>query len=97
MRIVMMAQEEPVYMGPYLARVMRARAKDVGALAIAPRRSVAGKETDDVPADRWGFFKVPGFWPGHTSYCARTQMAIRSVILHKPCRGRLTSRTNSRE
>jgi hypothetical protein len=21
-----------------------------------------------VPAGAWGFFKVPGFWPGHTSY-----------------------------
>src|SRR5206468_93028 len=21
-----------------------------------------------VPADRWGHFKVPGFWPGTTSY-----------------------------
>lgn len=41
----MMAQEEPVYMGPYQIHVMRARAKDVVALAIAPVRSVAGKET----------------------------------------------------
>src|SRR4051794_594611 len=24
--------------------------------------------TDTVPADRWGFFKVPGFWPGTTNY-----------------------------
>src|SRR5262245_34394503 len=23
---------------------------------------------DSVPADGWGFFKVPGFWPGNTSY-----------------------------
>jgi beta-galactosidase len=28
-----------------------------------------GKElADAVPAERWGFFKVPGFWPGNTSY-----------------------------
>src|SRR5262249_24876714 len=24
--------------------------------------------TDPVPADRWGYFKVPGFWPGNTNY-----------------------------
>lgn len=23
---------------------------------------------DSVPADGWGFFKVPGFWPGRTNY-----------------------------
>jgi hypothetical protein len=23
---------------------------------------------DAVPADRWGFFKVPGFWPGSNNY-----------------------------
>ncbi len=23
---------------------------------------------DSVPAGRWGWFKVPGFWPGHASY-----------------------------
>jgi hypothetical protein len=28
----------------------------------------AGNVTDSVPADRWGFFKVPGFWPGLSSY-----------------------------
>lgn len=43
----MMAQEEPVFMGPYQIEVMRARAKDVVALAIAPVRGVAGKETDE--------------------------------------------------
>ncbi|HEY7424503.1 MAG TPA: sugar-binding domain-containing protein [Gemmataceae bacterium] len=27
------------------------------------------KETaDSVPADGWGYFKVPGFWPGNTNY-----------------------------
>jgi hypothetical protein len=24
--------------------------------------------TDAVPAEAWGYFKVPGFWPGNTSY-----------------------------
>src|SRR5436305_253954 len=24
--------------------------------------------TDPVPAERWGYFKVPGFWPGTSSY-----------------------------
>jgi hypothetical protein len=27
-----------------------------------------GKHKDTVPADQWGYFKVPGFWPGNTSY-----------------------------
>jgi hypothetical protein len=26
------------------------------------------KVTDAVPGDGWGFFKVPGFWPGSSSY-----------------------------
>ncbi|HTU93625.1 MAG TPA: glycoside hydrolase family 2 TIM barrel-domain containing protein [Gemmataceae bacterium] len=29
-----------------------------------PRREVS----DSVPADNWGYFKVPGFWPGNPSY-----------------------------
>jgi hypothetical protein len=64
MRIVMMAQEEPVYMGPYLIEVMRARAKDVVALAIAPQRSIAGKETDEqrkamwLMLEPWSFLKA---------------------------------------
>jgi beta-galactosidase/beta-glucuronidase len=24
--------------------------------------------TDAVPAERWGYFKVPGFWPGNVNY-----------------------------
>src|SRR5690349_6142498 len=28
----------------------------------------ATANTDVVPADNWGFFKVPGFWPGTTNY-----------------------------
>src|SRR5437899_9766717 len=24
--------------------------------------------TSPVPAGQWGYFKVPGFWPGNTSY-----------------------------
>src|SRR5882762_4758297 len=28
----------------------------------------AGKVADSVPADGWGYFKVPGFWPGNTNY-----------------------------
>jgi hypothetical protein len=26
------------------------------------------QDADTVPADGWGFFKVPGFWPGDSSY-----------------------------
>src|SRR5262245_43199742 len=28
----------------------------------------AQKDADAVPADSWGFFKVPGFWPGASNY-----------------------------
>src|SRR2546425_13335401 len=28
----------------------------------------AGEDTGLVPAEGWGYFKVPGFWPGKTSY-----------------------------
>ncbi len=28
----------------------------------------AGDAADAVPTDRWGYFKVPGFWPGRASY-----------------------------
>jgi beta-galactosidase len=28
----------------------------------------AAPNPDKVPKDRWGYFKVPGFWPGTTSY-----------------------------
>jgi hypothetical protein len=28
----------------------------------------AGHDSESVPADRWGFFKVPGFWPGNSNH-----------------------------
>jgi hypothetical protein len=28
----------------------------------------AGQTTDAVPAERWGYFRVPAFWPSNTSY-----------------------------
>ncbi|HKA08726.1 MAG TPA: glycoside hydrolase family 2 TIM barrel-domain containing protein [Gemmataceae bacterium] len=28
----------------------------------------AKEKADGMPAEQWGYFKVPGFWPGHTSY-----------------------------
>src|SRR5262249_59477819 len=28
----------------------------------------APEEGGAIPAERWGFFKVPGFWPGDSSY-----------------------------
>lgn len=37
----------------------------------------AKEGADAVPADRWGFFKVPGFWPGASSYIQED-----SQILH---------------
>src|SRR5262249_9174284 len=28
----------------------------------------AGQRAEAMPADGWGYFKVPGFWPGNPSY-----------------------------
>src|SRR5437870_3400804 len=28
----------------------------------------AKEVTDTVPADNWGYFKIPGFWPGDSNY-----------------------------
>jgi formyltetrahydrofolate hydrolase len=47
MRIVMLAQHEPVYMGPCQIEVLAARRNDIVAVAVAPERSVAGKETGE--------------------------------------------------
>lgn len=64
--------------------VLPAGVKPVWDLAKAHRNATATRErvclnglwrwqpgkdvADPVPADRWGYFKVPGFWPGNTSY-----------------------------
>src|SRR5262249_27979912 len=32
------------------------------------RGQPAGAVTASVPADKWGYFKVPGFWPGTSNY-----------------------------
>jgi methionyl-tRNA formyltransferase len=68
LRIIMMAQEEPVYMGPYLIEVMRARRQDVVALAIAPERSVAGKETDEQLSLVWRMWEP---WHATRAFLAR--------------------------
>src|SRR5262249_41016741 len=28
----------------------------------------AKDDADSLPVDKWGFFKVPGFWPGTNNY-----------------------------
>ena len=38
MRLVVIAQDEPVYMAPFLARVLQARSEDVVAVALGPLR-----------------------------------------------------------
>src|SRR5436853_7632666 len=32
--------------------------------------------TDVVPADRWGYFKVPGCWPGITDYLQKDSQTL---------------------
>ncbi|MCX5670883.1 MAG: hypothetical protein NTU94_06130 [Planctomycetota bacterium] len=34
--------------------------------------------TDVAPADRWGYFKVPGSWPGVTDYMQKDCQAVRA-------------------
>ncbi len=39
----------------------------------------AGEDTNTVPADGWGYFKVPGSWPGITDYM---QKDCQTVFTH---------------
>src|SRR6266581_369747 len=32
--------------------------------------------TETVPADRWGYFKVPGCWPGITDYLQKDSQTL---------------------
>ncbi|MCK4284414.1 MAG: hypothetical protein KAX44_08865, partial [Candidatus Brocadiae bacterium] len=36
----------------------------------------AGDAPDAVPADRWGYFKVPGCWPGITSWLQKDSQTV---------------------
>jgi beta-galactosidase len=36
----------------------------------------AGANTDRVPTGSWGYFKVPAFWPGNTSYIQEDCQAV---------------------
>jgi hypothetical protein len=36
----------------------------------------AGKKAEQVPADNWGYFKVPGNWPGITDYMQEDTQTI---------------------
>jgi beta-galactosidase len=63
---------------------LRSGVKAVWALGKAHREQTASRErvclnglwrwqpgqgvADSVPTDNWGYFKVPGFWPGNSSY-----------------------------
>jgi hypothetical protein len=38
----------------------------------------AGDVTDPVPAGRWGWFKVPGFWPGNANYIQEDCQALHA-------------------
>ena len=39
---------------------------------------------DAVPADNWGYFKVPGFWPGDSSY---PFLRVLVAVLARPVYG----------
>ena len=39
---------------------------------------------DAVAADRWGYFKVPGFWPGNTNYI---QEDCQTLFAHPSWKG----------
>jgi hypothetical protein len=36
------------------------------------------KEDNVVPTDQWGFFKVPGFWPGATNYIQEDSQTLHA-------------------
>src|SRR5437667_6970878 len=36
----------------------------------------SGTNGETVPAEGWGFFKVPGFWPGRTSYIQEDSQTV---------------------
>jgi hypothetical protein len=38
-----------------------------------------GEDTDTVPTEKWGYFKVPGCWPGITNYM---QKDCQTVYAH---------------
>ncbi|MGQ9592579.1 MAG: glycoside hydrolase family 2 TIM barrel-domain containing protein, partial [Planctomycetota bacterium] len=38
----------------------------------------AGPKADEVPRGRWGYFKVPGAWPGITDYMQKDSQTVRA-------------------
>jgi len=38
----------------------------------------ASNVADKVPADGWGYFKVPGSWPGNTDYMQKDSQTVRA-------------------
>ncbi|MGB2808838.1 MAG: hypothetical protein WBC22_13925, partial [Sedimentisphaerales bacterium] len=36
------------------------------------------EDTNTVPADRWGYFKVPGSWPGITDYMQKDSQTLHA-------------------
>ncbi|UCE48784.1 MAG: hypothetical protein JSW47_01285, partial [Phycisphaerales bacterium] len=37
-----------------------------------------GRDTDTVPAGGWGYFKVPGCWPGITNYMQKDSQTVHA-------------------
>jgi beta-galactosidase/beta-glucuronidase len=52
----------------------------------------AGAAAGAVPAGRWGYFKVPGFWPGNTNYIQEDCQTLHAHLGWKGVNlGRLTA------
>jgi beta-galactosidase len=49
-------------------------------------------DSEPVPNNRWGYFKVPGFWPGHTNYL---QEDSQTLFEHPSWKGRGWRDTNA--
>ena len=52
----------------------------------------AGEKTNTVPDDSWGYFKVPGSWPGITNYM---QKDCQTVHAHPSWKDRNLGRITS--
>ncbi|NIS54219.1 MAG: hypothetical protein GWN67_25860, partial [Phycisphaerae bacterium] len=38
----------------------------------------AGEDTNTVPSEKWGYFKVPGCWPGITNYMQKDCQTVHA-------------------
>jgi beta-galactosidase len=58
----------------------------------------AKSDTDAVPADGWGYFKVPGSWPGITTYMQKESQTVhRHPGWEQESLGRVTAAWHQRE